>query len=304
MLPRIVSGRGIENMEKLLVTVLTPTYNRIHTLPRLYDSLCSQKEKNFIWYVIDDGSKDGTEEYIKSLQQDAPFAIKYTKKKNGGKHTALNIGFKIVNTPLLFIVDSDDRITNDAISTINADYKLIKGGDFCGLVYYRVGIGNGRGIEGRRNYNDLRYKDRVRGDLAEVWKTEYLRKYRFPEYPGEKFIGEACVWSKMSEKYDVYVRDKAIYMCEYLEGGLSKSGRTMRIKNPMGGMAHASVFLKKRYPVDIRIKNAMLYICYGFFADRKIKEIILKSNSKALVAAVFPAGFMLYLYWRKKYGGK
>lgn len=51
------------------LTVFTPTYNRKHTLPRTYESLCRQTSKDFDWLVIDDGSSDGTREWIMSLGQ-------------------------------------------------------------------------------------------------------------------------------------------------------------------------------------------------------------------------------------------
>ena len=42
------------------VTVLTPTYNRIGLLPRLYQSLLEQENKDLCWLIVDDGSVDGT----------------------------------------------------------------------------------------------------------------------------------------------------------------------------------------------------------------------------------------------------
>ena len=40
------------------LTVFTPTYNRAHTLPRTYQSLCRQDCKDFVWLVVDDGSTE------------------------------------------------------------------------------------------------------------------------------------------------------------------------------------------------------------------------------------------------------
>ena len=39
-----------------VLTIFTPAYNRAHTLPRTYESLCRQKCKQFVWLIIDDGS--------------------------------------------------------------------------------------------------------------------------------------------------------------------------------------------------------------------------------------------------------
>ena len=49
----------------MLITVFTPTYNRGGFLPRLYESLCKQKNKDFEWVIVDDGSTDDTEAKVK-----------------------------------------------------------------------------------------------------------------------------------------------------------------------------------------------------------------------------------------------
>ena len=49
----------------MLITIFTPTYNRAHLLPRLYESLCKQTFKDFEWVIVDDGSVDETHEKVK-----------------------------------------------------------------------------------------------------------------------------------------------------------------------------------------------------------------------------------------------
>ena len=51
----------------MLITVFTPTYNRAHLLPRLYESLRAQTFQDFEWIIVDDGSTDDTEEVVKSF---------------------------------------------------------------------------------------------------------------------------------------------------------------------------------------------------------------------------------------------
>ena len=48
-----------------MITVFTPTYNRAHLLPRLYESLCKQTFKDFEWVIVDDGSVDDTKEVVR-----------------------------------------------------------------------------------------------------------------------------------------------------------------------------------------------------------------------------------------------
>ncbi len=287
--------------ESCLVTIVTPTYNRSALLPRLYKSLCDQTNRCFIWFVVDDGSTDNTEEYIHSILNISPFRILYHKKDNGGKHTALNYAFERTETPLLFIVDSDDVLTKDAVSIICNDYCRIVGNNYCGLVYRRGDfngnfIGNANGITGYCNYNDIRFKYKVNGDLAEVWKTECIKKYSFPVFEGERFIGEGFLWSQMSEKYDVYMNNIVIYYCEYLPGGLSNAGRRMRIRTPYGGLTHANQYVKPGFPILVRLKNGVLYNCYLCFIKKKEKNNIEKSNSRIITSLTKPLGFVLYKY--------
>lgn len=104
-----------ELVQPILITVVTPSYNRFHTLPALYNSLQAQTSKCFEWLIVDDGSTDDTEALVETFIPDN-YKLRYIKKENGGKHTALNVAFLNVYTPLTFIVDSDDVLTPDAIA--------------------------------------------------------------------------------------------------------------------------------------------------------------------------------------------
>ena len=66
------------------LTVFTPAYNRAHTLPRTYESLCQQDCKDFIWLIVDDGSTDETADLVKGWQKEKNgFEIQYIHKENG-----------------------------------------------------------------------------------------------------------------------------------------------------------------------------------------------------------------------------
>ena len=71
------------------------------------------------------------------------------------------------------------------------------------------------------------------GDKAEVYYTEVLRKYPFPEIEGEKFITERLVWDKIAhDGYLVRYFNEGIYFCEYLEDGLTHGGNCLYALNP------------------------------------------------------------------------
>ena len=65
------------------LTVFTPAYNRAHTLPRTYESLCQQDCKDFIWLIVDDGSTDETADLVKGWKKEKNgFEIQYIYKEN------------------------------------------------------------------------------------------------------------------------------------------------------------------------------------------------------------------------------
>ena len=77
-------------MSPPLFTVFTPTFNRAHTLGRVYESLSSQTLRDFEWLIIDDGSTDGTDALVERFRQAASFPIRYEYQSNQGKNAAFN----------------------------------------------------------------------------------------------------------------------------------------------------------------------------------------------------------------------
>src|SRR3954466_3782814 len=96
-------------------TVFTPSYNRAHLLPRVYESLEKQTFRDFEWLVVDDGSKDNTAQVIKELAAKASFPVRYVAKPNGGKPTAVNRGAQEAQGRLITILDSDDWFKPEAL---------------------------------------------------------------------------------------------------------------------------------------------------------------------------------------------
>ena len=76
---------------RYIFTVFTPTYNRAHTLHRVYGSLKVQTFRDFEWLIVDDGSTDDTEALVKQWQAEANFPIRYIWQKNSGKHLGIMV---------------------------------------------------------------------------------------------------------------------------------------------------------------------------------------------------------------------
>ena len=287
------------------LTILTPVYNRREKMKVLFESLKRQTNKSFHWMIVDDGSTDGLEEDIYLYVENADFEVMFYHKENGGKHTALNFAFDRLDSELTFIVDSDDYLTDDAVASILEKWSVVKmHKHVCSVVFQRGGnsstpVGDAfPWTDIIKNDIDVRWRLGIRGDKAEVFRTELLKQYRFPVFEGEKFQGENYIWWQLSCQYDSYYVNKIIYICEYLDGGLSKSGRKLRIGCPRGGMENSKMGLHRKFPLKYRLNRAMLYVCYGKFAHVNFKDILMGSGHPFLVSLMYLPGVMLYWYWK------
>ena len=291
----------------MTVTVLTPTFNRGGRLQSLWDSLQKQTVKDFEWLVVDDGSTDGTKDLITQLQEKSDFPIRYIYKSNGGKHTALNVGIQTIRSELTFIVDSDDCVTDDAVESILKIHKKYRSqNNICGYAFLRAfpdGKVNGKKFdvdEKIGSYIDVRVNgDDTGADKAEVFKTHCLKEFPFPEYPNEKFLGEDLVWVRMARKYEMVHINKAIYVGNYLEDGLTNNRRKHNIASPVGCMHRAEEFMESDLKTRYRIKGGLQYIVYGRFAGVKICDLIRKSRHKVLATVCIPGGLFLHSRWSK-----
>ena len=228
-----------------MITVFTPVYNRAHTITRLYESLCRQSSKNFEWVIVDDGSSDDIGPLIGKFISEDKVRIKFVCQTNGGKHRAINTGIKVAKGEFFIIVDSDDYITDDAIEWIELSVEEIRDDSYfagiAGLKLDHNGTKIGEGVDFGiidANAIDIRLRHNVRGDLAEVFKTEVLRQYPFPEFNDEKFCPEALVWFRIARKYKLRYYYKGIYVCEYLPDGLTAKITQLRMKSPCATMTY------------------------------------------------------------------
>lgn len=283
------------------ITIFTPTYNRKDLIERLYQSLLQQTQKNFEWLVVDDGSTDNTEKFFSNLlTKQQPFPIRYIKQENGGKHRAINNGVRNASGELFFIVDSDDYLTENAIEKINqwtttldnshkwAGISGLKGFSKDSVVgqHSKVSYIDAKNNE-RRKYNLL-------GDKAEIYFTEVLEKYPFPEISGENFISEEIVWNAIARD-GYYLRwfNEIIYICSYLESGLTKNNSKDK-SNPQGRLLWAKGQLET-FPNSWRDRFLAIGIYRHAVAEMKSMSQTAKDLDVSRLS-VISASMLLSLY--------
>ena len=246
-----------------MLTIFTPTYNRAYILPKLYESLREQSCHDLEWIIIDDGSTDDTRSLVEGWTRAAnPFPIRYHRQPNGGKHRAINRGVELARGDFFFIVDSDDRLPSDAVETILRETKRISDDPtFAGLVGLRGALdGTPSGDLGEEIFDDhlraIRHRRGMMQDMAEVFRTDYLRRYPFPELEGECFCTEALVWNRLDRQYRFRFLNRVIYLCEYRDDGLSAKYMRLLYHSPRSALTyHLELARDRELPLRTRLRS-------------------------------------------------
>lgn len=248
------------------ITIFTPAYNRVQTLPRLYQSLLEQKNKDFEWLIVDDGSTDQTESLIDNFKEEKKIDIRYYKQDNGGKHRAINKGVKEAKGELFFIVDSDDYLTCNALEIVANYINTVKDPNIAGICGLKgksqtdmVGTTFDKTIKDLYHYERDRYH--ITGDKAEIFYTNVLRQFPFSEYKDENFITEATVWNQIAlAGYRLRYFNEIIYICEYLEDGLTAQIEKKLASNPKGFLEYIQqLLLLNKKNIIKKIRNVSYY---------------------------------------------
>lgn len=266
-----------------MITVFTPTYNRGHLLPRLYESLCRQTFTDFEWVIVDDGSVDNTKSIVNKFLVDKTQhstlntnTIRYFYQENGGKHRAINRGVREARGELFFIADSDDSLPPDALEQVARVYETVRGdesfGGVCGLDGTFDGdiIGSGLPLEVMDvNSIDLRNRYHVTGDMKEVFRTKVMREFPFPEIPNERFVPEMLVWNRIATKYKLRYFNRIIYLAEYQLDGITSGIVRARMQSPVASMMTYAEMTRYDIPLIQKVKAAVNFWRFGACYTRR-----------------------------------
>ncbi|MDE5803251.1 MAG: glycosyltransferase [Lachnospiraceae bacterium] len=125
----------MSNQKLPLVSVVIPTYNRIRTLPASVDSVLEQTYENLELIIMDDGSTDGTQEYVESITDKR---VRYRRAdKNMGPSAARNMGAELAKGEYLAFQDSDDAWEPDKLEK---QMKLMVDNGELAMVYSEFGF--------------------------------------------------------------------------------------------------------------------------------------------------------------------
>src|SRR5690606_21204518 len=162
---------------------------------------------------------------------------------NGGKHVALNTGVRAARGDWVFIVDSDDCLTADAVECMmDAVVQAAKAPQFVVGVCFRRADPGGRllglpceDLPSPFEGSPSQVGRMVQGDLAYAFRREVMAELPFPVIPGERFVPELYIWNKIGDRGQIwFYLSRAIYLCEYLDDGYTRNFNTHLQRNPGG----------------------------------------------------------------------
>ncbi|MFA7616140.1 MAG: glycosyltransferase family 2 protein [Weeksellaceae bacterium] len=274
------------------ITVITPTYNRAHTLDRVYQSLVNQSFKDFIWLVMDDGSTDHTKDLIQKFKEENQIEIEYHWQENQAKFHTVFDGVKKVKSPYFVIWDSDDAFPEDSLEILYGNVVQLPKDEKFMTVTALSAKEDGSIVGDKFPYDifdgsvlEMRYKYKVKGDKNGIFITEpYLQVLDLLDL--NQF--EKGVYIPYSVFYNLYDSlgyktrfiNKVVryYLFDEADGASVSSTRTHG-KNRYGLMVGYLSFVNDygiklmKYPKAL-IRNLIGYQTYAFSSGRNSRQVL------------------------------
>ncbi len=296
------------------LTYFTPAYNAQETLPSLYDSLCNQTVKDFEWIVVNDGSKDETSDLIKMYMSKSKFSIYLYEQENGGKHRAYNRAIMECKTDLLCCVDADIVLRENATEVILEEWdKYSDNAEIAGIVTPLYCKNSMQSLETKQEYKgfsdrvpetgrmpELYSKYHYSGETMYPYRVSVLKKYLFPDIPGEKFMTESTMFLPISKKYKVHWVNKCLGESFYLSGGLTDRRFYHQANSPISTLLFYKICASCQINFFGRATG-----CGCYYAWKKVFKVIENESFDRYRISIIEkiVGFMLTPHYVKLFRG-
>ena len=291
-------------MSKPFLTVFTPAYNRAYTLPRTYESMKQQRNTDFIWLIVDDGSSDNTAELVQQWQsENNDFEIRYIYKENGGMHTAHNTAYANIDTELNVCIDSDDALAPDAVQRIADAWAPVRDKGYAGLLGLDADfdgkvIGTGFPEDMTATTLGGYYRNGRWGDKKLILRTDVVRQYpSYPTFEGEKFVPLGTLYTLIDKNYQLCVLDQIVCLVEYMPDGSSRNMIRQYYRNPNGFRYSRLIDLSS--PLSLK-RRAVIYIHFAAESILAGKPVLKDAPNKLLGLLSILPGFALAWHIRRQ----
>ena len=269
-----------------LVSVYTCVYNGERTIHRVFESMKNMDYPNLEHVIVNDGSTDNTDQLIQEYKSQVPFPVKYYKKPNGGKHTALNVAWDLAEGTFMIALDADDELLPHSIRFLVDTYyqipKDIRSEYWC--VHGACVTQHGQFVGDRypERINDQHWTEagkaasRCAGEKIGLQISEYLKQYRFPAVVGVSHLPEGIVWKQLNDSYGTWYTNEVVRVYYVGEGGnLTAKEKT---RKQFGSAAYCAKWkIMHRQAYGRSFITVLKYAAFYHIADKKYR-----SNNKYL----------------------
>lgn len=286
-------------MPKALISVVIPTYNSSQFITKTLDSLKVQTFKNFEVIVINDGSRDKTEERIlKYISSNPDLSIKLINQTNKGIAGARNMGVKKSQAQYIAFLDHDDAWYPEKLEK---SYRILLAQPEVSVVChdeYMRDVANANKIIRRLRYGPyvknmfrkLLFKGNCLSTSAVVIRKEaILETGLFNERPEYSTVEDYDLWMRISKKHRIYFLSEVLG--EYIINDRNASlNYEMHYNNQIKALRENFKEYSQRKVFDfllIRLRIAIIYM---------ILSCTLLKNRRFLVAVDYIVKAILQLF--------
>ena len=301
------------------ITIITPTYNRAKTLPKVFESLLNQSFKDFLWIILDDGSTDNTHEVVQNFQLLNPFfEIIYKKDKNRHKFLTVLEGVKMVKTPYFMVIDSDDIYPENSLEILISEVEKTDNQDDYISVMGLSADENGHIVGDQYPKNgfdgsilEMRYKYKVRGDkfgifITQTYQREIVGK-DYSQYEGKGYIPQSVIFNDYDAKgvKTRFINKVVRFYLKDEDDTASVSNTRWSGKNLFGLTEGHLSFLNAygnqlfSYPKAL-IRNVIGYQIYALKSGRKTSTILTEIKNPLIKILGFFALPFSFIYQKNK----
>ena len=288
----------------ITLTVFTPTYNRAHTLKRLYTSLCRQTCRDFEWLVIDDGSTDDTRSLVQGFVQEGKIPVRYIFKENGGLYTGYNMAYAAIETELNVCIDSDDYMPDNAVELIVKSWAEHGGERYAGITGLDFYAGTDRPIAGyfpdglkECHLLDLYIGGIHRGDSKQVMRTDIVTRFAPMEgFPGEKNFNPVYMLLQAADDLPMLLLNENLCFVDYAQSdSMSASIYRQYMDSPRSFAKQRLMEMGlKRSTFRNNVRLMIHYVASCIIA--RDKDWLRNTHHKLLAVVCAVPGYMLYRY--------
>lgn len=216
-------------------------------------------------------------------------------------HGAHNTAYERIDTELNVCIDSDDSMPKDAVAKILACWEQCGSDEVSGIVGLDADV-SGRIIgtrlpEGvsRSTLFALHHRYGVTGDKKLVYRSELTRRYPYPLFHGERYVGLAYKYYRLDVDYPLVLLNEVLCTVEYLADGSSRNMLKQYRRNPQGFAFYRTELMKLPFAGTLfKFRHAIHYVAASLIARNR--AFLAETPLRGLTLLALPPGLLLYLY--------